>query len=245
MSNIFQEVLTDVSGVEQRLLGPSYPYYKNVKTPGEIGMSSDGNLETTARDVNGLISYVELLVSGGGNASSTGRPLGNKFFLQTGGKCIDPKTNQETDRYIYVNNVPSGNVPFISSGLGVNFSEFKGLIPGTMSNLNVLNPFGIMQSFTSGSKPPCQQITMETIDTNNNISSETHYVTVVDVQNMDPCNFPDKKNPITGNSCKEAFTNQKEIIGSTLPNDSISQIYFAGIALLGVYMFYCIANKHK
>jgi hypothetical protein len=114
-----------------------------------------------------------------------------------------------------------------------------------MSNLNVLNPFGIMQSFTSGSKPPCQQITMETIDTNNNISSETHYVTIVDVQNMDPCNFPDKKNPITGNSCKEAFTNQKEIIGSTLPNDTISQVYFAGIDLLGVYMFYFIANKHK
>ena len=30
MSNIFQEVLTDAQGVEQRLLGPSYPYYKNI-----------------------------------------------------------------------------------------------------------------------------------------------------------------------------------------------------------------------
>ena len=35
---------------------------------------------------------------------------------------MDTETNQEVDRYIYVNNVPQGNVPFISSGLGVNFT---------------------------------------------------------------------------------------------------------------------------
>ena len=32
MSSLFQEVLNDAKGVEEKLLGPTYPYYKNVKT---------------------------------------------------------------------------------------------------------------------------------------------------------------------------------------------------------------------
>ena len=99
-----------------------------------------------AKNVEGLIEYVELLVTGDSKASATGKPLGNKFFLKTGGKCAaidscsdpnDASTCEKVDRYIYVDNVPEGNIPFISSGLGVNFSDFKGLIPGAMGNLNV------------------------------------------------------------------------------------------------------------
>ena len=33
MSNIFQEVLKDATGVEQNLLGPDYPYWQNIKNP--------------------------------------------------------------------------------------------------------------------------------------------------------------------------------------------------------------------
>lgn len=202
MSNIFQEVLTDAGAVEQKLLGPTYPYYKNIKTPSQLGMSSNGTIQQMAQDVNGLIQYVEVLVTGNSQASATGGPLGNKFFLQTGAKCAavdscsnpnDPSTCQQVDRYIYVDNVPVGNIPFISQGLGVNFSEFKGLIPGAMGNLNVLNPFAIMRAFMSGSTPPCQELTMQTIDVNNNQSSETHYVTLADIGSMDPCTFSNGK----------------------------------------------------
>jgi len=247
MSNIFEEVLQDAKGVEEKLLGPTYPYYKNIKTPSEIGMSSQGSIQQMGKNIDGLINYVELLVSGDSRASSTGRPLGNKFFLQTGGKCLDQESSSNVDRFIYVDNVPAGNIPFISGGLGVNFSEFKGLIPGTMSNLNVLNPFNIMQSFLSGATPPCQKLTMETIDVNNNRSSETHYVTLTDIKNMDPCAFPDRKNPLSNASCRETFTtnmsdthNAEEI---KLPSDPLAQIYFASLGLVGVYILYKIMEK--
>jgi hypothetical protein len=46
---------------------------------------------------------------------------------------------------------------------------------------------------------------METIDINNNKSTETNYVTLVDIGNIDPCTFPDAKNPVTGTSCRETF----------------------------------------
>ena len=243
MSNMFQEVLTDAKGVEEKLLGPDYPYYKNIKTPKEIGMSSKGSLTALGNDINGLIQYVELLVSGNSKASATGKPLGNKFFLQTGAKCVDTTTKEQQDRYIYINNVPIGNVPFISSGMGVNFSDFKGMIPGMMGNLNALNPFAIMQAFMSGTTPDCQEITMQTIDVNNNKSSETHFVTLVDINNMDPCLFPDKKNPVTKEKCREAFTTSDDM-SPKLPDDAIDQIYFASLAGVGIYILYKIMLKN-
>uniref|UniRef100_A0A6C0DHD6 Uncharacterized protein n=1 Tax=viral metagenome TaxID=1070528 RepID=A0A6C0DHD6_9ZZZZ len=246
-SNIFQEVLGNAQNVQEKLLGPTYPYYKNIRTPSEIGMTSDGSISALTKDIDGLINYVALLVEGSGKASATGNPLGNKFFLKTGAKCKDVSTSETVDRYIYVNNVPEGNIPFISQGLGVNFSEFKGLIPGTMSNLNVLNPYSILQSFMSGSVPDCQSLTMQTIDVNNNNSSETHYVTLVDIQNMDPCSFQDKTNPITKNKCKETFQNGNNSINYTntvkLPNDITTQIYFLALALLVIYILYKLMKK--
>jgi hypothetical protein len=109
MSNIFQDVVNDISAVEQKFLGPDYPYWKNIRSPSEIGMTSDGNLGALGKDVNGLISYVELLVSGNGDASATGGPLGNRFFLNTGGQCnsnLDASGNAVLqDRYIYIDNL--------------------------------------------------------------------------------------------------------------------------------------------
>jgi hypothetical protein len=154
--------------------------------------------------------------------------------------------NQEVDRYIYVDNVPTGNIPFISSGLGVNFSEFKGLIPGTMSNLNVLNPFAIMQSFLSGATPPCQEVTFQTIDINNNVSQETHYVSLVDLQNMDPCTMPGNVNKYTNpaKSCRETFGNNSLTPADVnFPKDPIDQVYFAGLAALGIYILSKMMDK--
>jgi hypothetical protein len=246
MSNIFEEVLQDANSVQNKLLGPTYPYYKNINTPKQIGMSPNGNLQSLGQDINGLIQYVELLVTGDSQASATGGPLGNKFFLKTGGKCVDVATEQQVDRYIYVNNVPNGNIPFISQGLGVNFSEFKGLIPGAMGNLNVLNPFAIMQSFLSGSTPKCQELTMQTIDNNNNSSTETHFVTLVDIKNMNSCDFQNGVNPVNNQRCVETFTNNDEKSNDvSLPSDILAQLYYSSLAAVGVYILYCLMKKNK
>uniref|UniRef100_A0A6C0D6K3 Uncharacterized protein n=1 Tax=viral metagenome TaxID=1070528 RepID=A0A6C0D6K3_9ZZZZ len=259
MSNIFQNVLTDVTNVQQNLLGPDYPYWKNIKTPSQIGMSDQGNLSAMAKDVNGLVQYVEVLVTGGG-ASSTGGPLGNKFFLQTGGKCKDVKSGNQVDRFIYINNVPSGNIPFVSAGLDTNFSEFKGLIPGAMSNLNSLNPFAIMSSFAAGSLPECQEITLDVVGPTppsagnplgpNATGRQTHFVTTVDIKNMDACNWGrGGTNPVSGKRCNETFTNMNPNPVSTksesLPEDPIVQFYFACLGLLGVYIIYRMTTNAK
>jgi hypothetical protein len=244
MSNIFQEVLMNAKAAEEKYIGPDYPYYKYIRTPEELGMSGKGTLSQLGKDIDGLKSYVQLLVSGDGKASSTGNPLGNKFFLKTGGKCKDKQTGEDQDRYIYINNVPQGNIPIISSGMGVDFSNFKGLIPGTMSNLNAFNPMYIFPSFLGGYKPDCQELTMETIDIYNNKSTETNYVTLIDINNMDPCSFSNGTNPVNGSKCVETFSNLNDSY-SMYTDDPICQFYFGALGILSIYILYGIMSKNN
>ena len=262
--NIFQDVLTNSNAVEEKYLGPSYPYHKYINSPSELGMSSNGTLNALGNDLNGLIAYVEVLVTGNGRGSKTGKPLGNKFFLNTGGKCTyndndkvkcigkdcKNENGSKQDRYIYINNVPMGNIPLISSFAGQNFSQFKGLIPGTISDLNAMNPMNIFHSFLEGTEPDCIPVTMETIDISNNSSTERHFLTKVDINNMDPCSFPDRKNPLTQASCKETFTTlnpslfeDDHDISWMWPSDPWVQLYFISLGLLWVYILYRFIQK--
>jgi hypothetical protein len=186
----------------------SYNYAANVRTPGAIGMSPDGTLTALGNDITGLISYTQLLVEGTGKASATGQPMGNKFFLKTMGTCQDIDTGDTVDRYIYINNIPMGNIPFISESIGGNFSSFRGLIPGMFSDMEVFNPVTIAKGFMAGSMPSCRAINMGTVDVNNNVASETQFVADVDIEAIDPCLFSNKKNPITNAGCIEVFSNR-------------------------------------
>ena len=211
MSNFFTDIKEDVDQVELNLLGPSYKYYEKVSTPGQMGMSSEGSLDALVKDASGLINYVELLVSGTGPGSTTGKPLGDQFFLKTGAKCKDVKTGNIETRYAYINNIPTGQIPFISSGLGMDFDSFKGLIPAVLQDMEDLNPFDIFKGFLEGATPDCQELTMETTPSsiNNNASRQTEYVTLSDIKSMDPCIFSlnNYVNPITKKTCREAFSN--------------------------------------
>lgn len=247
-----------LSSVSTSLLGPSYDYWKSIKQPEEMGMSPGFSLGALATNVNGLLSYVEVLISGTGNASVTGKPLGNKFFLKTTGKCSkttvekwkkeqdedaawekayedvenklgekeitqdqatklknalneqkakrDEERNQEkekVDRWIYVNNIPDGSIPFISSGAdGRGFKSLRGLIPGALGNLGALNPVQLFNGFTAGTYPDCAKITLETVNNNNEKRMETKYIAMIDMVQLNPCSFPGSYNPASGKSCQ-------------------------------------------
>jgi len=249
-----------MSNTSSNFLGEDYPYQNNIRRPDQISIRDTGTIPQLGRNIRGMEEYAKILVTGNSRASVPGGPLGNKYFLKTGAQCqaVDTCTTDETgakvcgevDRYIYINNVPGGNIPLISSGMGVNFSSFRGLIPGSMENLNVLNPMAIFRAFKDGATPPCQVLKMQTIDNNNNQSSESHYVTLADIQSMDPCWFSytpeyNNANPITGKKCQSAFTTLADSEEIHMSNDPIDQIYFAGLACIGIYVFYRIMEKAK
>jgi|TARA_Y100000992_G_scaffold302599_1_gene277606 hypothetical protein len=247
MSNFFEEVGKDASAIEEELLGPTYKYYDYINTPSEMGMSSRGSFDNLSDNIGGLINYTKLMVSGGGKASKTGQALGPQFFLKTGQKCRAVDSGDMTTRYIYMSQKPIGNIPFISSGLGVNFSSFKGLIPGTMENLNDMNPLAIFSAFTAGSNPDCQELTMETTPTkiNDYKRSETHYVTINDIRSMNPCLFTlsrnIKKNPITKQRCREAFQNLNE----NSDTDYLVKLFYGSLGIMGLFILFKFMEKNK
>ena len=211
MTDIFSRAIDNVDKLQEDIIGPDYNYTKQIKSPQEMGMSSKGNITTISKNISGLVGYTQLLVTGSGNASKTGRPLGDKFFLETGANCKDKASGNLVTRSIYVDNVPDGSIPFITQGLGgAKFTSFRGLVPGTMSNLNKLNPFQIVRAFMAGTNPPCRAVTMPTIDNNNRVGKETRYVSDVDIKSMDPCMFSSDRNPITREKCNRPPSSRRE-----------------------------------
>lgn len=246
-----QTTAIKTSSIKDQFLGSPYSYSEQIKTPADLGMSGKGTIKALGKDISGITNYIQLLVSGKSKASKTGGPLGNKFFINAGGKCIDTVTKQEKPRHIYINNVPQGNIPFLSSAAGMNFNDARGLIPGVMSNLNVMNPLAIMGAFAAGSVPSCQPITLQTIDNANKKSTETHYVSIVDLQNMDPCNFLNKSNPITKAKCRQGFTAMLEpsnLIGEDdmpyVPDNLFTTMYFTSLGLVGIYILSGLMMKN-
>lgn len=192
----------------------NYSYSSYIATPKSLGISDKGSTAVLGKDIDGLIAYTEILTTGGGKASTTGKPLGNKYFMTTSSKCKDTVTGEDKDRYIYINNVPEGL-------LGA------GLLPGLVSSVAKIDPMSIISAAFESSNNDCKEITLETIDCNNIRSYETHYVAVSDITNDKLVDVPDKR--------KQGFQGMNP---PKMPNDTMSQIYFAGLAGLGVIIFY-------
>jgi hypothetical protein len=266
-SNFFDSAKSNVKELETNLLGPDYEYFKFIKPPEEMGMGADGSLSTLANDIGGLIGYVEVLVTGGGNASKVNGPLGNKFFLETGAKCTDVETGNLVTRSVYINNVPDGSIPFISAALnGQKMTTFEGLVPGTMSNLTRINPMQMFQAFMTGTNPDCFNLTLETIDQNNIKGIKPGFITVDDINAMDKDWFNSdiiskgaalqkiqealKAKEATKEKEKEKekekFTTLTGYDYSKMPDDILVKVYYSALGLLVLYIFLRLfQKKHK
>ena len=262
------------SSATDRILGPSYDYSAQIRPPsgpGGLGMSADGTFSALESDITGLMDYVKVLLTSEG-ASKTGKPLGNKFFLETAMKCTDKRTNEQVTRSIYINNIPDGNIkiPGMSNGMSMKFDNFRGLIPGVMSNLSQIDPLKILQSFTTGDNPYCQAITLEVVNVNNVSTLGTGYVTNADINDMPNDWFsssgftkPDtseKLDPSANDTTPapapaegESFTtmsaasslNGSRIDYGRMPNDVLIKIYYGLLGLLGFYIFLKITLRKR
>ena len=185
MADFFNSVLDGPGKLSKQFLGQNYKYQQHINSPEEMGMSSEGSFRAIGNNVGGLISYVELLVAGGGKATKKGTGdgiLGDRFFLKTGGQCKDIQSGNKVDRYIYIDNVPDGSLPFISSGLGdVKFSSLRGLVPGILTNMAHIEPTKIFGAFMMGAEPLCMEVKKNVIDENGNSSEASHHLIRPDI----------------------------------------------------------------
>jgi len=250
MAGFFDKLSSGMGDLEKKFLGPTYNYAKQIKTPKEIGMSSEGTMDALGDDVQGLIAFTEVLVSGGGDASRVDGPLGNRFYLKTGGQCTAPDGNK-VDRYVYIHNKPTGSIPFISDITGVSFPEFRGLVPSAIENVGAINPVAIFGGFMQGANPPCRKLDLPSDDGTRGV-----YVADADIANLDPCVFGGK-NPVSTKERKECatdgFTNMnntfielKELMGkSKLSKNKMANLYNLGFGFLIIYLMYHLMKKHN
>jgi len=256
-----------LGALEEKILGPSYNYAGRIKSPSELGMSGDGNFGALADDIGGLLTYVDVLVGGKGalgcgtknlDGSDYCSPLGNQFFLDTPVKCKDIASKQKVTRSIYINNIPDGSIPIVTDMTDVSFDDFKGIMPGIMSNIAQIKPMQILNAFVSGSSAACQMLTMPTVDANNAPGFDRRYVTNVDISNMPSnwfSNVPSKSSYNLRDP--EGFCNHTDIQTSTsslqgskvdyskMPNDIVIRFYYSTLGLLGLYILLRLMLRKK
>jgi hypothetical protein len=264
----------DGLNVLERMFGKNYDYTGHIKTPTEMGMSGDGNFTALADDIGGLLGYVDLLIGGQcsigtcaskrlNNGGTYGKPLGNQFFLDTVVKCNDIKTGQDVTRSLYVNNIPDGQIPLISNMSGVTFDDFKGIMPGIMSNIAQIHPMQILMSFVSGSSPACQLVTMPTMNENDEPARDSRYITNSDISVMPASWFSGGVPPKSSYDLREPNAKKKEtfrpmkapednlkgtplnIDYSKMPNDVVIRFYYSMLGLLGLYLLLRLTLRKK
>jgi len=240
MTSFFKNIAKGAVDLEESMLGPDYKYYKYIRSPGQLGVSSAGNMDAMAKDVAGIINYVELLVAGGGRASTTGQPLGPKFYVKTAGKCKDVATKKVVPRYIYIDNVPDGNIPLISSGLGVNFSEFRGLLPGILEDAGALNPMSMFSAFQQGATPDCKEVNFPVQGDDRSNHPTSGHVAVAEINEYNAIQNR-AEGFLSGNRMLRGEKSKKKSKNKKLP--AFANMYFTGFGVLLVYLMYRMMHK--
>lgn len=132
------------------VMGPSYSYVDNIQSPSALGVGSDGSFSQIGRNIGGITTYIQYLISG--------PALGNRFFIKTGGTCKAPDGSSQT-RSNYVNNVTDAAEALPQSmrnDLGGLASDFNGLVPGMIQDVEGLNPISLFNSLSADSVPTCE-----------------------------------------------------------------------------------------
>ena len=204
----------------------SYNYSKFIKTPKQMDITVGDSLSNVSNGVAGIFSYVKLLVEGRSNASTTGKPLGNKYFLETSESCINENTKKKETRSLYFDNVPTGNLGILQD-TGEEFSEFRGLVPGAIEDVMAIGKIDFFSVFTETGIPKCLPVKLKTIDINNRESSDTQFVTISDIKQISPCNFITRTNPVTGAVCtRQGFTMQSDTTNEDKNNAELYKNYY-------------------
>lgn len=185
------------------MIGPDYSYADNIQSASSLGVGSDGTFSQLGTNVDAISYYVKALITGD-------PPLGNQFFVNTGGTCTAPD-GQLRPRYNYINNMSSGSasLPPAMSDLG---ADFNGLIPGVVDDIEGLDPSYIFKSMIADPSPPC-------ICYKCNVTSGSPYQWLS--SSLDPDFSTDQCNQVDSSYCPapsttESFTNQSNIF-STIP----------------------------
>ena len=145
-NSLWSDIENGKSNVQTDLLGPSYSYADSITGPTSLGVGSNGSFGQLGTNANAIAYYTDALITGN-------PPLGNQYFVNTGGMCTAPNGSLQP-RHNYINNMSTGAgaLPAAISELG---SDFNGLIPGVVDDIEGLNPLHLFSALMADANPPC------------------------------------------------------------------------------------------
>lgn len=208
-NSIWSDITNEASTVSTDLLGPEYSYADNIMPTAALGVGSDGTFGQMITNIEAVVYYVEALITGK-------PPLGNKYFVNTGGTCVGTD-GQLRSRYNYINNMSSGSaaLPPAISMLG---SDLNGLIPGVVDDIEGLNPTYLFNAMTSDASPPCECYLCRV--TTNEVGGELQWIT----QSLSPDFSYDQCSRVVDTSgcpppltTSESFTNMRSNVMNSIP----------------------------
>jgi hypothetical protein len=232
-------------------LGEMLNYAGFIRPPTDPVMkfTEGGTRKELAHNINGITSYVDLLISGESKASKRvsedgkNLPIGGKYFMKTILKCKDVDSGSEVDRYVYMNNIPTGRLPFT---VGTETS-YKGIVPGMMGNIEKMSPFEMIDEMFSSSVPKCKKVSLEVVsNTSDSGQEKTRNVSLDNLQSL--LNRNEHINSYTDdasysqnelNSWKEGFENPFEF------DSHLTDMYFLTILMLSFYILYCLLRNRS
>jgi len=163
--------------------------------------------------------------------------LGNKYFINSGVDCETPE-GDTVSRHIYVDNRPTGNIPFINQLVGDGGLP-KGLIPGLLSNVERLNPVKLLNALVPevGDAAKCKERTVTEIRQRDNGSTYSEevkvYMTDKDYQEVEPFS-----------SIHDDIIDEKDVTNySKMPDDKLVQLYLSTLTIAGMYIVLKLINK--
>jgi hypothetical protein len=183
------------------VLGPSFDYLKQIKSPAARGVSSEGTMDQVFTNTGAITGYVNDLILGppGG--------FGNQMFSDTGGKCKAPD-GTVVHRWTWVNNKMGATDA--AAILGTSFQDavggngMDGIVPGIGGDIAAMNPLKIMNAMVLDGIPPCQAFTCPVTDEYGvNVGKETHFLSPSLELNMRGCK------PASGTETQEALNADK------------------------------------
>lgn len=195
MAEIWSDLEKGAGSVGEDIMGPAYSYADNIQGPASMGVGSNGTMSQLGRNTDAIMNYVKYMISG--------PALGNQYFVATGGQCIAPDGSTQ-DRFNFINNISNGadTLPkAMKQDLGGIASDFNGLIPGMLQDVEGLNPITLFSSLAADSVPPCKCYTCPTTS-----GSQSKFLT----ESLSPDFDPDLCKEVDSSQCiptKESFTN--------------------------------------
>lgn len=199
------------------IMGPDYSYSDNIPGPNSLGVGSAGSMSQLVTNVDAANQYVKVMVTGD-------PPLGNQYYINTGGACTAPDGSTQS-RYNYINNKSTGSdlLPKGLSDLSFLSKDLNGLIPGIVGDLEGLNPVYLFKSLVSDGTPACQCYQCAVTD-----GSPYNFLTP-DLSPDFDANLCKQVDPSLCKSAgKESFTNWRTSRMSCIP----TAVAFLGILLL-------------